>query len=714
MSGSSVPLGALDLLDPLHPTSFPTLRPLLLQLASLWTPPARLPLSTWSEQNIVLSSEYAARSSALRLFGWQREIFDTFTDPAVEETVLFCGTQLVKTLFMQCAIAYIACEDPGPILLVQPKEEDAKAFSRERLEPMQRDCSCLRNRISDSRLEGNLLLTKSFPGGSLSIISARVPGNLARRSIRYLLADEIDKYPATVGSGDNKEGDPLDLARERQVTFGSRKKRILACSPTVKGLSRIGKAYDVSDQRRPYVPCPVCGQYQLLDFFRGVKWDNSLPPSRRPATAYYQCAHCPARWTDPDRWAACDRAQWRADRPFAGVAGFWISHLYSPWKKLSDIVAHFLTAKDDRQSYQVFVNTVLAQPWEEAGQTPSHQRLYDERAQYPFGDDPAAVVPARALFLTAFVDVQDSPPRLEVEVKAWGRGMESWSLDYRSIQCYAPQTDEEIRRGDAPQLLPVTARPVWDELDAFVLNRVWAHETGPHPLSIWAIGIDTGNRPKPVYEYARRHSQGSYDPGVGFRIRSPRTVIPTKGTPDPLKLISSISKEDAIRKRQGVRIVGIGTHCAKQQIYDALQHVHPRQDGTLSGVPTPGCYHYPMYDMPFFLGLTAETRVVSDNGKVEWEKRYPRNEPLDLAVGNRAVAALAGIDRFREEQWRALEEAVGVGTETGTSTPTESIHDPVSSPAPVKIAGPPAPVQLRPVPPASPPRYRGVSRGSFL
>src|SRR6185436_9609324 len=124
---------------------------------------------------------------------------DAFTDPAIEQIVLCVSTQMIKTLFIQCAIAYVISEDPGPILLVQPKDPDAKTFSKERLSPMIRDCECLRGRLSDSNREGNTILTKEFPGGSLSIVGAIAPGNLARRSIRYLFCDEIDKYPASAG-----------------------------------------------------------------------------------------------------------------------------------------------------------------------------------------------------------------------------------------------------------------------------------------------------------------------------------------------------------------------------------------------------------------------------------------------------------------------------------------------------------------------------------
>lgn len=144
-------------------------------LSALFRPRERLPLSIWAERNIILSSEYSARRGYIKLYGWQREIFDAFTDPRVEEITVSCGVQLVKTLLIQCAMAYIAVEDPGPILIVQPKQDDAKAFSKERLTPMVRDCPSLRAIISESEKDGNTILMKEFPGGSIALVGAISP-----------------------------------------------------------------------------------------------------------------------------------------------------------------------------------------------------------------------------------------------------------------------------------------------------------------------------------------------------------------------------------------------------------------------------------------------------------------------------------------------------------------------------------------------------------
>jgi phage terminase large subunit GpA-like protein len=154
--------------------------------------------------------------------------------------------------------------------------------------------------------------------------------------------------------------------------------------------------------------------------------------------------------------------------------------------------------------------------------------------------------------------------------------------------------------------------------------------------------------------------------------------VPVKGTADTFRIISSISKEDAARKRQGVRIVGIGTNCAKAEIFDLLRHARPNPDES----PSPGCYHFPLYDMVYFEGLTSEVKIVRPNGDVVYEKRGPRNEPLDLAVYNRGAAAIVGIDRMGEEHWWRFEKAV------------EPIGDP-------EHPRPPAPPQAQPAAPVT-------------
>lgn len=605
------------------------------QWSHLWLPPERLPLSDWAEKHIVLSPEYSARTGPLKLYGWQRGILDSFSDPAVETIVLMCSTQLIKTLFIQLATAYVICESPAPALIVQYKEDDVENFSKERLDPMIRDCPVLRGKFGTGKRDPfNTTLFKRFLGGSLSLVGAGAPGNAARRSICFAFLDEIDKYVRDVGG----EGDFIDLVRERTATFESRRKIILACSPTVKATSRIGRAYENSDQRKPYVPCPHCGHKQVLTWSQ-VRWDNSLPREQRPATARYECERCATAWNDLQRLEACELAEWRGEKPFVGTAGFWISHLCR--KKLPEMVRDFLAAKSTRVSLKSFVNTNLAELWVEEGDTPEWEILRGRSEDYPHGEQ--AIVPKRALFLTAFVDVQED--RLEYEVVGWGRGRECWSVDYGVIRAFDA--------GGKP--VSTSNEAIWLELDK-VLAREWKHESGG-TMPIMVMGIDTGFRPKPVYDFARRHVQPAY--GIsGIKVHSPRSVCATKGSSretGALRLLDAVSKDDSARKRGGIRIVSIGTAFAKQELFDNLRIPQPK-----SGSPAPGYCHHPRYSEDYFRGLCSEKRVVHDDGSVSYEKVFPRNEPLDCKVGNRAMAAVFGVDRFAEQHWLTLERQMGI------------------------------------------------------
>ncbi|WP_275125188.1 phage terminase large subunit family protein, partial [Anoxybacillus sp. LAT_11] len=75
----------------------------------------------------------------------------------------------------------------------------AQAFSKDRLAPMLRDSPALQGKVADarSRDSGNTVLHKTFPGGHITMVGANSPSSLASRPIRILLADEVDRFPAS-------------------------------------------------------------------------------------------------------------------------------------------------------------------------------------------------------------------------------------------------------------------------------------------------------------------------------------------------------------------------------------------------------------------------------------------------------------------------------------------------------------------------------------
>lgn len=235
----------------------------LTRLKKKLLPAPRLKVSDWADCYRRLSGESSAETGSWRTSTapYQKAIMDSVSDPRVEMIVVMSSAQVGKTEIINNIVGYYIQQDPAPMLVVQPTEKMAESWSMDRLSPMIRDTETLRELVKDprSRESGNKILYKRFPGGHITIAGSNSPSSLASRPVRIVLCDEVDRYPPSAGS----EGDPVNLAKKRATTFWNRK-IILTSTPTIKDFSRIELAYSQSDQRRYYVPCNACGEYQTL------------------------------------------------------------------------------------------------------------------------------------------------------------------------------------------------------------------------------------------------------------------------------------------------------------------------------------------------------------------------------------------------------------------------------------------------------------------
>jgi len=550
-------------------------------------------VSEWAGKYRILSSESSAepgRWNTTRAV-YQKEIMNTWLDQSVKELVIMSSAQVGKTEIVNNIIGYHIHLDPAPILLLEPTLEMAESWSKDRFAPMLRDTKVLNKLVKDprSRDSGNTLLHKLFPGGHISIVGANSPASLASRPIRLVLCDEVDRYPVSAGT----EGDPVSLARKRSITFWNRK-LLLTSTPTTKGASRIEAAYLQSDQRHYHVCCPHCGKYQTLKWMQ-VKWetlkDENNKNVHKPETARYVCEHNNCRIQESDRSAMIRQGKWIADAPFNGIAGFHLNELYSPWVTLEQIVKEFLQAKLLPETLKTWVNTTLGESWEEDGETVDADILFERREDFGV---PKVGVPEEVVLVTAGVDVQGD--RVEIEVKGWGVGEESWSLDYRVF--YGNPAESYV----------------WDALDSYLLKPI--RTASGISLNIASVCIDSGGH----------HTQNVYE---FCSTRAMRGIFAIKGLSQAAKpIIGRPSKSN----RFGLRLYPIGTDTAKEVIYSRLRLREPG----------PGYFHFPMQrDIEYFLQLTAEkqvTKFTKSAPKREWIKIRSKNEVLDCTVY--ALAAL--------------------------------------------------------------------------
>ena len=542
-------------------------------------------VSQWADLNRKLSTESSSESGKwdTRRAEYQRGIMDAWNDPLVERTVVMTSSQVGKTEVINNTVGFIADQDPAPTLVMQPTVEMGETWSKDRLDPMIRDTACLRSKIADakSRDSGNTILHKRFAGGHVTVVGTNAPSQLASRPCRYVLADEIDRYPVSSGG----EGDPLALAIKRTNNFWNRK-ILLVSTPTIKGFSRIEQAFKESDQRYFFVPCPHCGERHVL------RWGNVVWDKGEHLNPHFKCPECGGLYGDGQKNVAVSKGEWRATAPFRKTAGFHLNELYSPWRKLSEIVEDFLEAKPYPDRLQVWVNTSLGETWDGGGDNINEHELLERLEKYP------AEVPAGGLYLVAGIDTQED--RLEVETIAFGGGEETWSIDYRVIY-----GDPLIKEGDPGS--------PWTQLTDH-LRKGWRHESGVQ-MRIQSSAIDSGgSRTQSVYDYVKAHRG--------------ENIFAVKGQPgDNLPIVGQRLHKRTGKTKRNVDLFNVGVDNAKSIIMKRLKITEPG----------PGYCHFPVgRDIDYFRQLTSEKLVVTmvkGMPKRQWKKQdKARNEALDCRV----------------------------------------------------------------------------------
>ena len=599
-----------------------------------FAPPEDLTVSEWADRYRRLSPESSAEAGPWRTSRtpYLREPMDAFTDPAVRRIVIVAGSQIGKTECELNCLAYIMDQDPGTVLFVQPTLEDAKKFSKLRVEPMVRDCPRLRRKVHNverGQKGSKTVLQKSFPGGMLMMVGSNAASALASTPARYIIGDERDRWALSAG----REGDPWRLAEARQTTFYNAKS-IEVSTPTVKGASNIETAYAQGTQERWVTRCPECGEWHDI-VFDDIRFEyeadrvNGRKVYRLKGEPEWLCPSCGCLVSERRMREAPSR--WQADNPAAlestHTRSFWLNAFCSPWTPWSKVCLSFLESKDDPQRLQVVYNTLFGRLWEDRGDLVGEDEMLARREDYGTRPDGTPVeLPDGALVVTVGVDVQDT--RLEYEVVGHGRWGETWGVE-KGVIMGRPDADE-----------------VWERLDG-VVDHVWRYRDGRGVRASVTCVDSGGHYTQEVYERCR--------------ARQPRRVFAIKGKGGEGIPYTSVPTRVAIRdKRRTCWLYTVGVDAGKAQIMSALKVQEPG----------PKYCHFPRgrgYDENFFAGLLSERLVLSTTttgNRWRWEKipGHERNEALDCRN-----YALAGLELLNPD-WDAIERARS-GAESGPSRP---------------------------------------------
>lgn len=592
---------------------------------------------------------------------WVPGMLDALDDPQVKEVVCMKSAQVGWTDGVwNNYLGRRIHNDPCPMVLLFPKDKTIRKYLDQKFTPMVEATEVLQPLVdvSASRSSGNRTDFKKFPGGFLALVASNAPDNVKSLSAPVVCVEEPDDCNTNVKG----QGDSVALLRERAKSYEYRKV-IFGGTPTVKGLSRIESAYLASDRRRFMVPCHECGDSHVLHW-DNMSWLEDAPLAdevfgkHRPETARYVCPHCGAMWRDVDKNRNVRKGVWEAERPFSGVAGFYINELYSPFpgSKLNMLVEKYLKAKHEQEQGDesemiVFENNTLGLPYEYRTDAPSTDVLAERALDYD-----ELTVPAGGLMLSIGVDVQHD--RLAVIIRAWGRGEESWLVYWGEIAAATSCIDK--------------TDPVYDELDRFVFGT-FAHELG---FNVHASGVtidsSDGQTNDAVYSYVRsRRNRGvKVMAGKGDSNNANREIV------SPPKKIDMNSKATKA-SRYGLPVYMIGTHKAKDLIDARLKLI-----GTGAG----RMHFYKNVREDYFKQITSEVKAPSRRrgGRKVWQpKAGVRNEGLDCEVYALHAARSLKAHIKTVAQWDAMQAQLLQGDLLAPSAPAVT----VSRPAAQTVAG---------------------------
>ncbi|KAI3350779.1 terminase gpA endonuclease subunit [Clostridium botulinum] len=566
--------------------------------------PEQLTVSQWAEKYRVLdeSSSIPGKWSN-DVTPYLIEIMDSFNDPYIEH-INFCKpTQVGGTEALLNEIGWIITQNPSPTMIVYPTDDLAKDISNDKLKPAFLKSPSLKERFLENQSKE---LSLKFKGMNLYLRGANSPSKLASKAIKFLMFDEIDK----MSGASKKEASPYDLAIERTKTF-KHSKKIYSCStPTLKN-NYVWRIHEAAEEQRHYfVPCPHCGEMIELKWSQVIfekDKESKLTISERAATAKYICQECGCLIEDREKPKMLRLGQWKSiNKKCVGkpkTVSFWLNSLYSIFVTWEDMAKKFLESRDDPDQLQNFINSWLAEPWEDTKLKTNADLVLDRQTEYE-----EFIVPSWAKMLTGGVDVQENC--LYWSIRAWGNFITSQNICHGQAFSFA-----EIEK---------------------IMNLEYCKKDGTKMVVNLTL-MDSGYDSDSVYDFASSNSEW---------------CLPVKGASNPQLShykLSKVNKSES--KAYGMNLVIVDGGKYKDMIAGRMK----KDNGKGAWMVYKGC------DREYAEQVTAEHKVNVKSGNrtvQQWvlKKSHADNHYLDTEVYALAAADVLGVRTLHLEDNEEVHE----------------------------------------------------------
>lgn len=574
---------------------------------SLFNRPRPKSVSEFAEANVVMT-EGACRGEKFSYKNrpYFREPTDAMGDNRHTcKVVVVSPSQIGKTTAVLNFLFWMITYDSDNTLIILDSSKTADKLAKVRIRPFLKDqvkLDSLQRGLQTEYDKSSSINNISLSAGkNLLLGSARSASDLCSFSCKWLLCDEVSRYPEVL----DREGDPVILAEQRQETY-TRPMAILTSTPTTEDC-KIWQQYLIGTQNRWCAICE-CGHYMPVHY-RDIDFTDIDHPT-------YACPNCGTVYDEHTvqhklkHGYAPDANQ----NPFTDKYGRICKSYHIPgtlvperytWKFLreKELAARQLGAG----GYQSFVNTSLGEIYMpgvdeslDVNKMLQCRRYFDKQH-----------IPKWVHFVTAGIDTQDN--RFEIVVLG--------SDVNRKHICFI---ERKVLLGDLRE------SKVWTDLLNYINDfRVTTRDGRTLPINVSCIDSG-GHYTQDVYAFCLRSP----------RLRPVKGIGTNSGGNDLIYKVSDVPVKAYGNGAGRIQLTLVNTYYAKDIIREQMLNIQSNSKESnwviSSDIDA-------QFDPVFFDQINSEFRENYKNGTYKWVcKPGVRNEALDCTV-----YALTAVDVVR-------------------------------------------------------------------
>lgn len=621
------------------------------QVAQILRPPRRMPVSQAAAQYVRIGGGAGTSKT------WDPQQTPYMIEPMdcissrQHNVIVFVGpARTGKTeALADCVVGYIVKCDPGDTTIYQPTQDQARDYSRRRIDRLFRHSPDLKTEIASGTHSDNTF-DKQMRNGMILSIGWPTISQLSSKDIRYVILPDYDRGAENIGG----EGDKFSLAKKRTETFMSAGKTIVESSPGYEWInskwtpqtphelppaSGIVTLYNRGDRRRYYWPCLECNEW-FIPTFELLVWRELSDPARAAETAQIGCPHCGSLFANKHKREFNLAGKWlkegqsiTGDGEIIGdgrrsqYATFHVTGPQAAFNSFGNLVYSYIVAlrefesSGDDTALRATITGDQGVPYKPHNNRDSRNaKDIQDRAEVW----PKLTVPAGVRFLVAAVDIQKN--RFVVQVAGYGPQKERWLIDRYNLA---------KSKRDENHVDPGAYGEDWDLLIPLIGKKYELADGSGRWMAIQHVGCDSGGAEGvtvKAYDFWRKLR---HDPDLK-KLNLFKRFHLIKGRPTGNERTKVDYPDTSRRKARGasrgdVPVMMVNVNIIK----DALDNDLRRKDAGA------GYYHTP----DWIGGWWYDELTKEDRGDKGWMPKSG-NESWDLAVYAEALAIHIGIEKI--------------------------------------------------------------------